>query len=127
MSNHTAVLNQPHARPGTAAALRPEADARRPQTDLVSAEYSQLLLPKLTDEHVATLMMYGTVERTSTGQVLSAAGDLTYDLMVILEGEVEAFDVQGGTRRTIVTLRPRDFIAELNLLTGQWVYVTSVV
>jgi thioredoxin reductase (NADPH) len=58
---------------------------------------------------------------------LSAAGDLTYDLMVILEGEVEAFDFQGGTRRTIVRLRARDFIAELNLLTGQRVYVTSIV
>ncbi len=98
-----------------------------PQTDLVPAEYAQLLLPKLTDAHLATLMSYGTTEPTTVGQVLSAAGDLTYDLMVILEGEVEAFDIHNGRRRPIVALRPRDFLAELNLLTGQRVYVTSVV
>ena len=98
-----------------------------PQTDLVSPEYAQLLLPKLTDEQLATLMAYGTIEPTHVGEILSASGDLTYDLMVILEGEVEAFDTYAGSRRLIVTLRPRDFLAELNLLTGQRVYVTSVV
>jgi hypothetical protein len=30
----------------------------------MSAEYTQLLLPKLTDEQLATLMSYGTTERT---------------------------------------------------------------
>jgi thioredoxin reductase (NADPH) len=100
---------------------------RRQQTDLVSAQYAQQLLPKLTDEQLGTLMTYGAIEQISAGQILSAAGDLSYDLMVILEGEVEAFDVQGGHRRTIVRLEARDFIAELNLLTGQRVYVTSVV
>lgn len=36
----------------------------RPQTDVVSAEYAQLLLPKLTDEQLATLRSYGTTEQT---------------------------------------------------------------
>jgi thioredoxin reductase (NADPH) len=97
-----------------------------PQTDLVSAEYAQLLLPKLSDEQLATLTRYGTVETTTAGQVLAAAGDLTYDLMVVLAGEVEAFDTHDGGHRTIVRLRERDFIAELNLLTGQRVYVSCV-
>jgi thioredoxin reductase (NADPH) len=99
----------------------------RPQTELVSPQEAQLLLPKLSDEQLDTLGAYGTEEPIAAGQVLSAAGDPSYDLMVILAGEVTAFDCHAGTRREIVRLRARDFIAELNLLTGQTVYVTSEV
>jgi thioredoxin reductase (NADPH) len=96
-------------------------------TGLVSAEQAQLLLPKLSDEQLATLMPYGTTEPMAPGQVLYAAGDRNYDLMVVLEGEVEASDTHEGCRRPIVMLRPRDFIAELGLLTGQRAFTTCVV
>jgi thioredoxin reductase (NADPH) len=97
------------------------------QSDLMSAEDAQLLLPKLTDEQLATLKSYGTTEEMSVGQVLAAAGDLTYDLMVMLEGEVEVSDIHDGRRRALFVLGPRDFIAELDLLTGQRLYATFVV
>jgi CRP-like cAMP-binding protein len=97
------------------------------QTDLMSAEDAQLLLPKLTDEHLATLKSYGTTAKTSVGQVLAAAGDVTYDLMVVLEGEVEVSDMHDGRRRALFVLGPRDFIAELDLMTGQRLYATFVV
>jgi thioredoxin reductase (NADPH) len=97
------------------------------QSDLMSAEDAQLLLPKLTDEQLATLKSYGTTEKTSIGQVLATAGDLTYDLMVVLDGEVECSDIHDGRRRALLVHGPRDFIAELDLLTGQRVYATFVV
>jgi thioredoxin reductase (NADPH) len=97
------------------------------QSDLMSAEDAQRLLPKLTDEQLATLKTYGTIEKTSNGQVLATAGDLTYDLMVVLEGEVEVSDIHDGRRRALFVLRPRDFVAELDLLTGQRLYATFVV
>jgi thioredoxin reductase (NADPH) len=99
----------------------------RSQTGVMSAEYTQLLLPKLTDEQLATLMSYGTKEQTSVGQILAAAGDLSYDLMVVLEGDVECSDMHEGRRRALLIHGPRDFIAELDLLTGQRVYATFVV
>ena len=99
----------------------------RSQTGVMSAEYTQLLLPKLTDEQLATLMSYGTTEQTSVGQILAAAGDLSYDLMVVLEGDVECSDMHEGRRRALLMHGPRDFIAELDLLTGQRVYATFVV
>jgi thioredoxin reductase (NADPH) len=89
--------------------------------------WAQLLLPKLTDEQLATLNSYGTTEKTSIGQVLATAGDLTYDLMVVLEGAVECSDIHDGRRRPLLVHGPRDFIAELDLLTGQRVYATFVV
>ena len=99
----------------------------RSQTGVMSAEYTQLLLPKLTDEQLATLMSYGTTEQTSVGQILAAAGDLSYDLMVVLEGDVECSDMHEGRPRALLMHGPRDFIAELDLLTGQRVYATFVV
>ncbi len=99
----------------------------KPPTGVVSAEYAQLLLPKLSDEQLTTLRSYGTTEQTSVGQILAAAGDLSYDLMVVLEGEVECSDIRDGRRRALLMHGPRDFIAELDLLTGQRVYVTFVV
>ena len=97
------------------------------QSNLMSAEDAQLLLPKLTDEQLVTLKSYGTTEKTSIGQVLATAGDLTYDLMVVLDGEVECSDIHDGRRRALLVHGSRDFIAELDLLTGQRVYVTFVV
>ena len=99
----------------------------RSQTGVMSAEYTQVLLPKLTDEQLATLRSYGTTEQTSVGQILAAAGDLSYDLMVVLEGDVECSDMHEGRRRALLIHGPRDFIAELDLLTGQRVYATFVV
>jgi hypothetical protein len=53
-------------------------------TELASPERAQQLLPKLTDDQLATMRSYGVTEQTSVGQVLATAGDLTYDLMVVL-------------------------------------------
>ncbi len=109
-------------------AVRRDARRGRPhQTRLVPPEYAQLLLPKLSDEQLDALHRYGAEEPTFVGEVLSAAGDPSYDLMVVLSGAVRAFDLHEGVERDIVTLLARDFIAELNLLTGERVYVTSVV
>jgi thioredoxin reductase (NADPH) len=97
------------------------------QSEVMSAENAQLLLPKLTDEQLATLKSYGTTEQTSVGQVLGAAGDLTYDLIVVLDGEVECSDLHDGRHRALLVHGPRDFIAELDLLSGQRAYATFVV
>jgi thioredoxin reductase (NADPH) len=91
----------------------------KPQTEPVSAE--------LTDEQLATLRSYGTTEQTLVGQVLATAGDPSYDLMIVLEGEVECSDIDDVRHRALLVYGPRDFIAELDLLTGQRVYATFVV
>jgi len=88
---------------------------------------TRLVRPRLSDDQLATLEQYGAVEPTTAGQVLFAAGDPRYDLIVLLEGTVEVSDVHDGKPRHIATAGPRDFLAELNLLTGQRAYVTGVV
>jgi thioredoxin reductase (NADPH) len=88
---------------------------------------TRLVRPRLGDDQLATLQRYGTIEPTTVGQVLFAAGDPSYDLIVLLEGTVEVWDVHHGKPRHITTAGPRDFLAELNLLTGQRAYVTGAV
>ena len=98
-----------------------------PLLQFVSVEEAQFLLPKLSDDQLAVLNQYGSVEKTSVGQELWAAGDTHYDLFVVLAGKVDVFDVHDGQRRHIARLGPRDFAGELNLLTGQRAYTTEVV
>jgi thioredoxin reductase (NADPH) len=88
---------------------------------------TRLVRPRLSDDQLATLHRYGTVEPTTVGQVLFAAGDPSYDLIVLLEGAVEVSVVHDGKPWPIAAAGPRDFLAELNLLTGQRVYFTGVV
>jgi thioredoxin reductase (NADPH) len=88
---------------------------------------TRLVRPRLSDDQLGTLQQYGAIERTTAGQVLFAAGDPRYDLIVLLAGTVEVSDVHDGKPRYIATAGPRDFLAELNLLTGQRAYVTGVV
>jgi thioredoxin reductase (NADPH) len=88
---------------------------------------TRLVRPRLSDDQLATLQRYGTVELTTAGQVLFAAGDPSYDLIVLLEGRVEVSVMREGKPWPVAAAGPRDFLAELNLLTGQRVYFTGVV
>src|SRR5690242_10433537 len=88
---------------------------------------TRLVRPRLSDDQLAILRRYGTVEPTTVGQVLFAAGDPGYDLIVLLEGRVEVSVVREGRPWPIAAAGPRDFLAELNLLTGQRVCSAGVV
>jgi CRP-like cAMP-binding protein len=49
------------------------------------------------------LRRYGTEHDTGAGQVLFADGDLTYDLFVILAGEVRIVERLGQPGETVIT------------------------
>jgi thioredoxin reductase (NADPH) len=64
-------------------------------------------------------------ERTArVGDVLYRVGDQTYPFIAIEEGEVAIIDAAGNE---IVRHGPSGFLGELNLLSGQTVFVTAVV
>src|SRR5262249_46715059 len=54
-------------------------------------------------------------------------GDTTYDVMVLLDGTVAVLVGSGERMRELAIQRPRDLMAELNILTGQRVHATGVV
>jgi thioredoxin reductase (NADPH) len=82
---------------------------------------------RLTDEQIALLRREGEVRRVTTGEVLFQEGDRGYDFIVILAGRVAIVDHQAGTERELATGEPGDFVAELNLLTGERLFTTAVV
>src|ERR671912_1743196 len=61
------------------------------------------------------------------GDILFRAGDTTNDFIVIPRGEVQVVDDFAGAARRIGTFLAGRFLGELNMLTGQAMYLTAVV
>ncbi len=83
--------------------------------------------PKLREDQIEVLKRYGQTRKTEVGEILFRAGDTSNDFIVVLEGEVEVVDDFAGEARTIGVFREGRFPGELNMLTGQAMYLTAVV
>jgi len=83
--------------------------------------------PTLREDQIEILGRYGRTRKAEVGDVLFRAGDTKNDFIVILEGEVEVVDDFGGDARTIGVFLAGRFLGELNMLTGQAMYLTAVV
>src|SRR5215211_1758180 len=80
--------------------------------------------PTLSASQLAMLAGLG-VERTArVGDVLFRLGDATYPFIAIREGEVAILDAAGNE---VVRHGASGFLGELNLLSGQTVFLTAVV
>src|SRR5215470_12262876 len=82
---------------------------------------------RLTEEQIGLLRREGEVRRVVAGEVLFREGDRGYDFIVILAGRVAIVDHQARTERELETRGPGEFVAELNLLTGERLFTTAVV
>ncbi len=80
--------------------------------------------PVLSASQLARLGLQGETRTAAAGDVLYRVGDHTYPFIAILEGEVAILDADGGE---IVRHGAAGFLGEMNLLTGQTVFVTAVV
>src|SRR5688500_9208511 len=83
--------------------------------------------PRLREDQIEILRRYGQKRKTEVGDVLFRAGDTQNDFIVILEGQVEVVDDFAGGARTIGVFLAGRFLGELNMLTGQAMYLTAVV
>ena len=83
--------------------------------------------PRLSEDQVALLRRVGEVRPAVAGQVLFREGDSGSDFIVVLSGRVTIVDHQAGAERELLTAGPRQFAAELNLLTGERLFTTAVV
>jgi thioredoxin reductase (NADPH) len=88
---------------------------------------SGALALRLTDEQIDLLRRVGEVRQAEQGDVLFREGDRSYDFIVILAGRVAIYDHQAGTERMLAAGGPGEFVAELNLLTGERLFTTAVV
>jgi thioredoxin reductase (NADPH) len=80
--------------------------------------------PTLSAAQLATLAELGEERTADIGEVLYQVGDRDYPFMAIIDGEVVVNDAAGNE---IVRHGPSGFLGEINLLSGQTVFVTAVV
>jgi len=75
--------------------------------------------PKLSASELADMASFGSERPIAVGELLFEAGEATYDLFVILEGEVEILRADGAEEVIVFGFGPANFVGELTLLTGQ--------
>jgi len=80
--------------------------------------------PLLSPSQMATLARVGEERTADVGDVLFRVGDQRYPFIAILEGEVAILD---GAGNEIVRQQASGFLGEMNLLSGQTVFLTAVV
>ena len=80
--------------------------------------------PSLSASQLATLAAAGEERRAGVGDVLFSVGDADYPFIAIREGEVAILDAAGNE---LVRHGDSGFLGELNLLSGQTVFLTAVV
>jgi thioredoxin reductase (NADPH) len=83
--------------------------------------------PQLDEGQIARLRAYGIPEDVEVGDLIYRAGDTSYDLFLMDTATVDivreaSFDDE---ERVVLTRGPGGFLGELNLLTGQMVYLTA--
>jgi thioredoxin reductase (NADPH) len=80
---------------------------------------------QLNDTELAALGQFGVRRAVSAGEYLYREGDAGYDFYVVLAGAVEIVVHSEGKERVIARHSPGRFLGELNLLTGQRVFVSA--
>ena len=80
--------------------------------------------PRLSQSQLATLAEHGVLRTAAVGEVLFRVGDLRYPFIAVLEGEAAILNAGG---HEIIRQGGSGFLGEMNLLTGQTVYLTAVV
>jgi len=78
----------------------------------------------LSSSQIATLRDHGEERTAEVGEKLFEPGDKLYPFIAILEGEVEVRDPAG---QEVVRHSTHGFLGEMNLLTGQKVFLTAEV
>src|SRR6202050_1025127 len=112
----------PWATPRDLDSLRARHTRGRPGKPLVPTSVAS---PRLGDELFARLLAYGTPQETHRGDVLFRPGDEDADLIVVERGSGEVVRTAMGNApaATVAVVDAGGFVGELNLLTGQNVYL----
>ncbi len=84
-----------------------------------------LAAPQLTASQLQEMAAFGSERAVAAGELLFEAGEASFDLFVVLEGEVEIVRSEGAEEVIVTAFGPGNFIGELTLLTGQRRFLTG--
>ena len=81
----------------------------------------------LSADQLERLEPFGAIVEAPAGTVLVEQGDREPDLLVVLEGALEVFDIHPETRRetSVGVATPGAFMGELNVLSGETTFVRA--
>ncbi len=85
-----------------------------------------VIAPTLSQAQLQELAAFGSEREIAAGELLFEAGEASFDLFVVLDGEVQVIrsaDAAGDV--VVTTFEAGDFIGEINLLTGQRRFLTA--
>ena len=88
-------------------------------------ELPERAAPTLGAEPLRELASLGEERAVEVGDVLYRAGDESYDFLVVLEGTVDIIRPDAEGDALITTHGAGRFLGELNMLTGQRLYLTA--
>ncbi len=78
----------------------------------------------LNAAELAEMASFGSEHATEAGDLLFQAGEASYDLFVVIEGEVQVVRRDGSEEVVVAEFGPGGFVGELTLLTGQRRFLT---
>lgn len=81
--------------------------------------------PVLSRSQLAEMASFGGEKPVAAGELLFEAGDASFDLFVVLDGEVEVVRSNDGNDDIVAAYGPGGFVGELTLLTGQRRFLTG--
>jgi thioredoxin reductase (NADPH) len=97
-----------------------------PVMDFEETRDHQGAFPRLSDDALAALEEEGARRKTSVGELLFREGDTSYDFFAVLSGKVAAVQDAGRPNERVIGIHGQGrFLGELNLLTGEGVYLTA--
>jgi thioredoxin reductase (NADPH) len=79
----------------------------------------------LSASQLAEAAPFGSERSVAVGELLFEAGEASYQLFVVLAGEVEVVRLEAADASPIAVYGPGGFVGELNLLTGQRRFLTA--
>ncbi|WP_367872759.1 FAD-dependent oxidoreductase [Luteolibacter sp. Populi] len=74
--------------------------------------------PKLDDHQLALLDALGTRRIVPCGETIVAAGERNFPMIVVISGELVAYETREGFEQILATPGPRDFVGEISMLNG---------
>jgi thioredoxin reductase (NADPH) len=84
-----------------------------------------IAFPKLDDHQLSLLEPLGERRVFKRDHVIFKAGERDYGLVIILRGEVSAFEERDGTELLLATGHERDFLADVSMLQGTAILGTA--
>ena len=77
-----------------------------------------IAFPKLNDHQLSLLEPLAERRVVKRGDVLFKAGQRDLGLVIVLHGEIDAFETRDGTEYNLATARERDFTGDVSMLQG---------